>query len=193
MKKRVIKKGKRIMIGLLGTIGSGKTAAGDYLEAKRGFYRVIMGNLVREVARKEGLEITRENLQKIQKKYRDKYGQEYFIKLTIKKLKESGKKNLLIDGIRTPTDARVAKENWAVLILIDAKPSLRYERIVSRGREGEEKTTLADFKEDEAREWKLLNFKETLKYADYKLLNNGNIKQLYSKIDKALEKILKNA
>jgi len=181
------------MIGLLGTIGSGKTAAGDYLEAKRGFYRVIMGNLVREVARKEGLEITRENLQKIQKKYRDKYGQEYFIKLTIKKLKESGKKNLLIDGIRTPTDARVAKENWAVLILIDAKPSLRYERIVSRGREGEEKTTLADFKEDEAREWKLLNFKETLKYADYKLLNNGNIKQLYSKIDKALEKILKNA
>lgn len=183
-------KPKHILIGLLGTIGAGKTIVSDYLVEKHGFYRVIMGNLVREVAKKEGLELTRENLQEIQKKYRDNFGQEYFIKETIKRLNESGNEKLLIDGIRTPTDATEAKKAGTVLILIDAPEKVRFERLKARRREGDAQT-FEQFLNQEKREWEMLRFKESLKYVDYKIENSRSIKELYKKIDKLMESLIK--
>lgn len=175
------------MIGLLGTIGSGKTTVSDYL-VKKGFERVVMGNLVREVAKKEGLELTRENLQAIQKKYRDNFGQEYFIKEAVERLKSSGKEKLLIDGVRTPTDASEAKKAGAVLILIDAPKKIRFERLRARKREGDAQT-FEQFLEQEKREWEMLRFRKSLKYVDYKIDNSRSIKELYKKIHSLLEKI----
>ncbi len=182
---------KQIILGLLGTIGSGKTTASDYLISK-GFFRVIMGDLVREKAREEGLELTRENLGKTQEKYRTKYGADYFINETIKRLKESGRESLLIDGIRTPKDAEGAKREGAILILVDAKKNVRFERLKVRAREGEGKKTFKDFERDEFREWEFFKFKETLDYVDYRLDNSGSVEELYKQIDSLLGRIIKN-
>lgn len=171
---------------MLGTIGSGKTTVSDYLVSK-GFERVIMGDLVREKTKQEGLKLTRENLQAIQKKYRDKYGQEYFIKEVIKKLKESGKDKLLIDGVRVPMDAILPKKDGAVLILVDAPKKIRFERLKARGRENDPQT-MQEFIKQEKAEWKAFNFKETLKYVDYEIDNSGNLRELYRKVDELLKK-----
>ncbi len=181
----------QIMIGLLGTIGAGKTTVSDYLVSKHDFYRVVMGNLVREVAKKESLELTRENLQEIQKRYRDNFGQEYFIKEAVEILKKSNKNKLLIDGVRTPTDASEAKKAGAVIILIDAPKKVRFERLKARKREGDAQT-FEKFLEQEKREWEMLYFKETLKkYVDYKIDNSRSTKELYKKVDGLLGKIIK--
>lgn len=179
----------KCIIGLLGTIGAGKTTVSDYL-VKKGFERVVMGDLVRDVAKKEGLKLTRENLQSIQKKYRDNYGQEYFIKEAIRKLKNSGKEKLLIDGVRTPTDATEAKKAGAILVLIDAPKKIRFERLRARKREGDAQT-FEQFLEQEKREWKMLRFRKSLKYVDYKIDNSRNIKKLYKKICSLLESLIK--
>ncbi len=182
---------KQIIIGLLGTIGSGKTTVSDYL-VKNGFCRVVMGDLVRAKVSEEGFEITRENLQKTQEEYRSKYGADYFIKETVKLLRGSGKNKLLIDGIRTPVDALVAKREGAILILIDAKKKVRFERLKARAREGEGKKAFKDFERDELREWDLFKFQETLTYVDYTLDNSGGVEEVYKQMDKLLERILKN-
>lgn len=179
----------QIIIGLLGTIGAGKTTVSDYL-VKKGFERVVMGDLVREVAIKEGLELTRENLQAIQKKYRDNFGQEYFIKEAVDILKKSGKEKLLIDGVRTPTDATEAKKAGAILVLIDAPKKIRFERLRARKREGDAQT-FEQFLEQEKREWEMLRFRKSLKYVDYKIDNSRSIKELYKKIDSLLESLIK--
>lgn len=177
-----------LLIGLLGTIGSGKTTVSDYLVKKHGFYRVVMGDLVREKTKQEGLELTRENLQEIQKKYRDKYGQEYFIRETIKRLKKSGREKLLIDGIRVPMDATESKKAGAVIILIDAPKRIRFERLKARGSARDPKT-FVEFLKQEKLEWKMFNFKETLRYINYKLENSGSLKELYKRVDNLLSKI----
>ena len=84
-----MEKREKILIGLLGTIGAGKTTVSDYF-VSRGFERVVMGDLVRGKVKAEGLELTRENLGKTQEKYRNKYGKDYFINFAIKRLKDSG-------------------------------------------------------------------------------------------------------
>lgn len=178
---------KTIIIGLMGTIGSGKTTVSDYL-VKKGFERVIMGNLIRAKAVEEGLELTRENLTFIQEKYRNDYGKDYFINYAIKKLKDSGKKLLLIDGIRLPVDAEIAKRERAFLILVDAPPEVRFERLKERKRENDPQT-LEDFRMQEELELKTFFLDSTLKHVDYTIDNSGTPEETYKKVDELIEEI----
>jgi len=177
----------KIRLGILGTIGSGKTFASSWF-VKKGFECVIMGNLIRACAKKAGLTPTRQNLMKIQEKYRKKYGEDYFIKAAIQKLEKSNKKRLLIDGIRLPIDAKTAKKAGYKLILIDADPRLRFERLKKRRRIGFSRN-LAEFKKEEAAEMRAFKFKTTIKFADIKILNNGTKEQFISALEKLLKKI----
>lgn len=175
----------KILIGLIGTIGSGKTSISDYL-SKKGYKRVVMGDLVREITKKEGLKLNRTNLLLTQKKYRTKFGSDYFIKLAVKRVKNAEKG--LIDGIRTPIDATEAKKAGAIIVFIDANQRLRFERMKKRARIGFSKT-FDEFKKEQKMEFKMLNFKKTLKYADYKLMNNGTKKEFLKKIGQLVKKI----
>ena len=183
---------KRVIIGLMGTIGSGKTYVSDYLIQKYKFYKISMGDLVREKADELKIKRTRENLQKLAEEYRQKYGKNYWVKEVFKKIKKYDKEYFLIDGIRTPIEAETAKKNSAFLILVDAKPNLRHKRIIERAREGEEKDTIEQIQAEDRKEWKIFNLKKTFSYAEYKILNNSTKKSLENKIDIALRKLFKN-
>jgi len=172
------------MIGVVGTIGSGKGVVCRYLKEKYRFRVVTMSNILRALARKNKIRISRESLQRIQDKYHEKYGLDYLINLAIKKIKKS--KNAAIDGIRTPTQVQVAKKAGAKIIFVDAKPEIRFERLKERRRKGFPKT-LKEFKKDEINEWRHFNFKKTFSYADFKINNDGNEKQLFAQVDKIIK------
>ena len=53
-----------MIIGLVGTMGSGKTEIAEYLKRK-GFEHYTYSNILIEIALKTGIEPTRENLQKL--------------------------------------------------------------------------------------------------------------------------------
>ena len=186
MTKKMKKETSQTLIGLMGTIGSGKTTASNYIVKRYKFKRIIMGNLVRAKARKMGLETTRENLLKVQKYYREKYGQEYFIHLALEKTKKW--KRALIDGVRVPADAIEIKKAKGKIILIDARPKLRFERLKRRKRKGYSKT-FEEFKREEKLERKFINFNVTLKYVDYRIENNTTKEKFYQNIDKLMKKL----
>lgn len=176
-----------MIIGVIGTIGSGKGVVCRYLKNKYNFRVVSMGNIVRSLAKKDKIKITRENLQETQDKYHNKYGLDYIIKLAINKIK--GYKRAAIDGIRTPTQAQIAKKAGAKIILVDAKSELRFERMKKRKRKGFPKS-LKEFRKDEKNEWKHFDFEKTFRYADYKVNNNGTQKELFMQFDRLMKKIL---
>ena len=180
---------KKIVIGLLGTIGSGKGTAAKFLKKKYGFRIITMGNMLRALARKLGLPSNRKSLQLLQKKYRTKYGGDYFINMVWQKINSSRHNKWIIDGIRTPDDTSVSKNNGAKLILVDAKPMLRFERMKKRRRKGFSKT-FTEFQQEEQREWKLLSFKKSLKYVQYKVDNSSNQKEFFDKINKLIKRLI---
>ena len=180
-----------LAIGIIGTMGSGKGTISDYLVKHYGFYRVIMGNIVRALARKNKIEINRKNLQDLAKKRREEFGEDYFIDIAIEKAKKSKKDFILIDGVRTLRDAVKLKEQLGAKILMtDAKPEIRLERMKKRRRKGFAKT-IEEFKFYEKNEPGYSELAKTLKHVDYEINNDGTKEEVYKNIDKLIKSIKK--
>jgi len=173
------------VIGVLGTIGSGKGTIADFLK-NYGYKKINMGNLVRAEARKRKIKSTRENLHNLQLRLR-KNNPYYFINKVIEKINKSKYDKWVVDGLRNPEDAKMLKKVFnAKIIFVDAPVELRWERIRKRRRGKEAKISLKDFIRVEKEENKIFKFNITKRYADIKIINDSTKEELYEKIKKIL-------
>ncbi|RLJ02400.1 MAG: hypothetical protein DRP11_03070 [Candidatus Aenigmatarchaeota archaeon] len=178
------------VIGLVGKIGSGKDTVSRMLK-EYGFKEIGMGDMVREIARERGLEPTRENLQMIQKEFRGKYGPDYFAKMVVDRIRERGWERAVINGIRIPEDAEIPRKEFGkdfTLVLVEANPDIRFERLRKRRRPGDPKT-FEEFQKQEEREMKLFNLEKTLSYADEIIYNNGTKEELKKEVDDLMKRL----
>ncbi|MBN1157406.1 AAA family ATPase [Candidatus Woesearchaeota archaeon] len=175
-----------MIIGLTGKNASGKGEVADYL-VKKGFSYFSLSDIIREEAKKQGVEENRENLIKTGNELRRKYGAGILARLTNKKLND----NSVVDSIRNPEEIKELRKNKDfILIGIDAPVELRFKRALERGRI-ENAKTLSEFKAMEEKE-NLKNpvnqqLDECLGMADKTLLNDGSIEELHKKMDVILE------
>jgi dephospho-CoA kinase len=176
------------VICILGLIGSGKDEVANYLERKYGYKKIVMGDIVRSFVRKDGLEITRENQQIVQKKYRDKFGQLFFSDQVVKSIEKNGWDRVVIVGSRRPEETKFFKEHFRKnigIVVVGADPETRFQRLTKRKR-GDEPKTFEEFLEQEKNEFRLFEFEKSFKYADYKIENNGDLVDLHKNIDSFL-------
>lgn len=175
-------------LGVLGPMGGGKGSAAKYIAEKYGYKVITMGNIVRALARKDGVRPTRLHLEKIQRKYRQKYGDDFIIKETIRKA-ESSSKPVILDGVRSSIDARIAKKELGIkIILIDADPEIRFERL-KRRRRADFPRTFEEFKKIEGSENKTFHMHKTFRYADYKVDNSDGKAKMRKDLDAVIKKI----
>ncbi|MDI6721877.1 MAG: dephospho-CoA kinase, partial [Candidatus Aenigmarchaeota archaeon] len=57
------------IICIAGLIGSGKNAVSDHISQKYGYKVIDYAEILRDICRKEGMEVTRDNLQNLRLKY----------------------------------------------------------------------------------------------------------------------------
>ncbi|MFH8080987.1 MAG: AAA family ATPase [Candidatus Aenigmatarchaeota archaeon] len=178
-----------IVLGIVGFIGSGKDTAAKYIEEKYGYKTISYSELVHEKTREEGLETTRENLQMIAKKYRENYGMDYFARLAVEKALNSGCEKIILKDLRRKEDVEVPKQFFERFYVIEiyANKKIRFERLKRRGSIKDPKTWKEFVKQEENE--KLLGFHEAVKYADFRIKNNGSIEDLKSQIDQLMKKI----
>lgn len=184
---------KPFVIGVIGTIASGKDSVSNYLVKRYGFRKIVMSNFLRAEARKRNIKVkNREVLRKLQHELRERYGEDYLINKAIEMIKAKdhmSMKNVVIDGLRTTIDVTLAKKRLgAKIILVDAKPFIRYMRAKKRGRQGSSKT-YEQFLHTEAIEAATFNFHKTFKLADYKLDNSGSLKDMEKNVDKIMKQL----
>jgi dephospho-CoA kinase len=126
---------KRLIICLTGMPGAGKSSVASFLKQK-GFDVVTMGDVVREEAKRQGLEPTDINLGKMMLKLRQDLGPGAVGYVVLQKLtRDGGSSNVVIDGIRSIAEVEVLKKVGHVrLLAIHASQDTRFKHLKGRGR-----------------------------------------------------------
>ena len=179
-----------MIIGLTGTMASGKGEIVKYLKAK-GFEHYVYSDILREIAKQRGVEPTRENLQKLGTDIKRETKSPGILS---KKLLEKIKTNkAIVDGIRNADEIReLRKQRETYIIGVNAPKRVRYERIRKRNREGDPKT-FSEFEKldnlENRGKTKGQEINKCLKMADFIINNNNTLEKLKKEVDKVLSSI----
>jgi len=179
-----------MLIGLVGTLGSGKGSVGKLFERK-GFEIRVFSDVLKQELIKKGIEINRTNLQNIGNKIRNNEGNNALAKRLIRSL--DLRKDCVIDGIRNPGEVEELKKNGFVILLIDAPQKIRFKRMLNRDSEKDPKTW-EEFLKIEKRDLGEENksgqqVRKCMQMADLKLINDSNMENLNNKLTDVLNKI----
>lgn len=130
------------VIGLTGSIGSGKEIVKDILMKRFSCWYIHLSSLIRGELEKKKKDFNREKMQDLGNELRQKYGSHVLAKVAVDFMQRD-KKILIVDGIRNPGEVEHLKKKFGkdfILIAVDAPQQMRFERIVKRARPTDPKT-----------------------------------------------------
>ena len=176
-------------IGVVGFNGSGKDEVVKYLHLKYNVPSISVGDIVRELAGQEGKELTRDNLDEITRRYFARFGNGYFVKLVIDKIRQSRWSSVGISGIRSPQDVTILKEafnkDFKLIHVYITDNKVRFQRMLVRGSKRDE-ITYEDFLKQDQTTRELFHMEEVSSLADYSLSNDGTLEDLQTQIDQLI-------
>ena len=175
------------VMGISGMPGSGKSIVSD-MATEKGALIVSMGDIVREEAKKRG-----ESSKETAKNLRAEHGQYIVAELTIKKIKklqdEGNEKLIIVEGIRSPHEVEMFKENFDNFIILSVftNPAIRFERLKLRMRE-DDSQDYAEFKKRDDTE---LGFGigTVIALSDKLIINESDLDSFTEKIDEYFSEI----
>ena len=181
------------MLAIVGMSGSGKSVAVDYLTEK-GYPKIYFGGMIYKEMEKRGIERTEdgESEKKFREEIREKEGKDWVVRQVIAEAKDliaAGQKRIILDGVYSWTEYKTLKHEFPgcvtfLAIVVDRK--IRYERISKRAYRAFDAQAV---RERDRSEIENLEKGGPIAGADYYILNNGSISELYQGIDKVLEEI----
>jgi len=178
------------VFGVVGLNGTGKDEVARYLKSKYGVPLISVGDIVREIAAKEGIEATRANLDNITRQYFERFGEGYFLKLVVEKIQSSGWKHAGISGIRSPRDVEIVREafgsDFLLFHIYISDPQVRYQRMVRRG-SARDKISYAEFQKQDQVSRDLFHIDQAAALADVSIANDGTLKDLHAAIEKVIQ------
>jgi len=187
-----------MIIGLSGPNASGKGEVAKYLQSK-GYQVYSLSDVLREEAKKIGLDQSRKTLINFGYQLRKKYGEGILVKKVDQQIHQQGihpEGNIVVDSIRNPGEIKelrkIANKKKVIILGIDAPERLRYERLLKRGRLGDLKNfpefVQAEKKENLGKKF-AQQINKCMKLADRVITNEGTLGELYWEIDSFLEEI----
>lgn len=184
---------ERIVLGVAGMPGAGKGTVREIVQTM-GYPVVVMGDEIREEAKRRNLKPTPENLGMIMLKLREEEGPAAIAKRCIPKM-EKMKEKVVVEGIRSLHEVDEFKKHFPnfTLIAIHASPETRFRRLFQRKRSDDPKRW-ETFRERDLRELSV-GVGAAIATADHMIVNEGSKAQLKRKtrevLKEALEKWMK--
>lgn len=170
---------------VVGMVGAGKSEIVKYLKEKYGWPVIYLGAITFDHLKKEGLEVNEKNERYIREKIRAEGGMGAYALFSLPKIKETLKSSekIIVESLYSWDEYKILKkefgENFQVIAAITS-PNIRYQRLAIRPERPYTK------QEAKSRDWSEIENSDKggpIAMADYSILNNSDLKQLYTKID----------
>ena len=173
-----------MIVGLTGKNGSGKGEVAKLLTLS-GFIYYSLSDVLRDELKKQGQEVTRENLIETGNQLRHQAGPSVLADKVLAKL--DPEKNYVIDSIRNPAEVKALKRRDDFFLLnISAPQKVRFERVKARGRENDPRTFDEFVKiekiEDKSADPNKQQMNQTIALADFEAANDSTLEALYEKV-----------
>jgi len=188
---------QKAVIGLTGTIASGKDAVMQILLRKFNAYHVTLSDVIRGELEKRKSSFNRMTLQDMGNEMRRQYGPHILALLAIEYLPRD-KELTVIDGIRNPGEIDYLKKKFGsmfLLIATDAPRERRFELLQQRG-DPRDPQTMEEFVKVDDRDQGInepvygQQVAKCVERADFRIQNDGDLAQLEQKVDEAMKIIL---
>lgn len=177
-----------MIIGITGTLGSGKGTVVEYLKNK-GFKHYSSSGFISEEIVRRGLPVNRDTMTSVGTDLRKINGPDYIPQSLMERAQKEGG-NVVIESLRAPAEVEYVKSHGARVWAVDADVKLRYERIMARKSE-KDAVSFEKFVADEERESVgtnpyEMNLPKCIAMADTVITNNGTVAELDKEIEAAL-------
>jgi len=178
----------KAVVGLAGMPGAGKSVV-VATARERGYGVVVMGDVVREEARRRFLEPSPENLGKIMIELRQKEGESVIAKRCIQKIEKTEESKVIVDGIRSLNEVEEFKKHFLKfsLIAIHSSPETRFRRLYRRQRSDDPKNWEI-FHERDKRELSI-GVGNAIAMAEYVIVNEEERIVVKEKVKEALRRV----
>ena len=185
----------KLIIGVTGSIGSGKNTIAEHLKEK-GFSYCSLSDLLREEAQARGnTNFTRKDLQDLGDELRIRFGPSILAKRALEKASKDGAEKIVLNSIKNPAELSYLREqpNFYLLGLVVSQ-KVRFKRKLASGRSDDgdikswEEFLRKDKREMESDQKALGQQADfCLKHADFIIENTGTIEELFGEVEKILE------
>ena len=177
------------VLAICGLPGAGKSTAIDAIRNLGSV--IIMGDIIRNEAKKRKLEPTSENLGKIAKEFRLKYGSNIIAEKCVDLINKQYNNIIFIDGLRSMAEVKVFRKYWKFpIIAIVLEEKRRFKRLFERARSDDPKS-IDDLKDRDKREIEF-GLEEVLNNADYTIKNDSTKEDLKERIRKLVLDLIHN-
>lgn len=180
----------KIIIGLVGEIASGKDTVAEYLKQKYDSETISFSKPLRDILDRLFLPQNRENMANLGFDLRTRFGQDLLAKAIAEEIKVSDKNMMCLPNVRLESDITYLKEMPGFfLIAVSTEPKIRYERLIHRGQNPDDKTkTWEQFLKDSKLSTEI-HIQDLMGKAKFNLDNNGSLVDLYAQIDELMGRL----
>ncbi len=177
-------------MAFVGEMATGKGLAAQYLITKHNAGSYRFSNMLRDIANRLYLPISRDILIRVSEIIRENFGEDVMAKVMAKEVGEDTSELIIVDGVRRIADIEHLKQLEGFhLVHITASLDTRFNRIIQRGEnEGETKLTREQFEDDCNRSTEI-SIREVAKHANFTIENEGGIEELQDKLEDLLTKL----
>ena len=172
-----------------GMPGAGKSILADEFRSA-GFPVIVMGDVIRNEARRRGLEPDPENTKKVMLELRKQDGMGAIAKRCVEHLKDENSPLVVIEGCRSIAEIDVFDDYAETLriISVHSSPNVRFERLKNRGRD-DAPPKWETFRERDMRELSV-GLGGVIALSDMMIVNEGTLDEFQKMIQSVVKRFV---
>ena len=175
------------IIAISGMPGSGKSLVSD-VAREMSYHVYVMGDVVRDEAKRLGLEPSPANLGMIALKLRKEEGPAVVARMLGDQMKNDDSKIAVVEGVRSVDELQEFRKCFKVTVLaVVCSSRTRYSRLKKRGR-SDDPRNISEFRERDKRELRL-GIGKVMDTADKQIKNEADVITFTSQVREALEEM----